>query len=191
MGKYEHLWSMLEEDLPAPYFAAFMDNINLIPDEEPVKAYLQGLSALHANQHIQAIDSFRDLACQEPSFINPKLYHVLASLEANIMRGTLDGYYREFFIYQLNFVQSPQIESFVMAYQGLQNIWNKQKLTGIEQCKKAEVLGGNFYPTLYLIARAYSNIGDYKSFNIHFERLVQLCPRIAKIKRETFIGSLL
>lgn len=187
MEDYNHLWKLLETDIPVDFLPFFEKQLKNIPDGYTgLINYMNGILSLKQNDHQRALNYFFEATNINPEKVGPKLHYIYTTMEMNIADESKEGYYRDYFLYQLSYLNSVQIESFVLAINGLKKIWDKQKLSGIEDCKKAEVKGNNFYPTLYIVTRAYGEVGDLNSFTSRWNQLQLINPRVTEVERLIF-----
>jgi len=184
--KHHRYLNIIEDDIPDSVFNVIGPMAYSRLNEGVHMKYILGLFLLHNNKHPEALALFKEVAKEFPLAINPKLYFIIASLEASSPADSENGYYRDFFLYELSQLNSNHINSIVLALEGLNQIWDKKKLTGIENIKKAEVLGGDFYPMTLLATRGYIAVGDKNTFTNYYNALVKRYPRLGLIQNTVF-----
>lgn len=185
-NNYHHYLNTIEDDIPEKIFPIVAQSAYSRIREGAHIKYLLGLFLLHNNRHIEALNYFQDAIKEYPSAVYPKLYYIITSLEICSPSNSEVGYYRDFYLFQLGQLDSNYIQSIFEAYAGLSLIWGNKKLQGIERIKRAEVLAGDFYPTILLITRGYIGVGDRKNAERYKEALLRRYPRLKQIESTAF-----
>jgi tetratricopeptide (TPR) repeat protein len=183
---YHYYLDAIEKDIPDVLFPLVGKAAYASVKDGPHVKYLLGLYLLHSNRHEEALKIFKECADAYPLAVNPKIYYVLTSIEMNYPLESEVGYLRDFYLFELRYLESSYMRGFLLAFDGLKMILDKQKLSGVERIKQAEVLSGNFYPAQLLIARAYGAVGELKIFEKYYQALIKSYPRLEQIRISAF-----